>query len=426
MNIEVVKSDGTRISAVPETATEIFETSRVWRSSITVSRMQLSADQLVEDQDEIELYDFGTLQFAGLLRQVNKNDPEKLTLDVDSFERFALEAQPTGARVRFEDVDDTTIVENAISRVPQLSLGTIENVGSGVTLEFNYVSPARMIRVVRDVTGADIVYNNDKTVDYVSNVGQDKSNSITVSPSNGLLRDLTVNTNAGQKQANHLRVLGGGSGEAQVVVDVVADSFDSSTDRIKWATVANKDINDSDTLREYGQKVVNEKARDHIDAEGQLGGSVDVEIGDVIRVEYPEKDVNRDLRITRLEKVRDATGLTKNAKFSSLDIASPDKVDKVVQDVDRFNRVEGSQTIGVFDNPTIAPEVEGNLIYVTGQLSNFERGVYYYNGSSYEGTQFPDVDADNVFASDSFVVPVGTDQSGKMVLPVGPDKYDTT
>ena len=423
INVRVEYPDGTT-----DTLTHIYsaikeEYNKQDVMTVTVPRAEVQG--LTADQDEIYLEVDGEDVFGGILSDKNKGGIEA-ELNVDSFERLAREVKPSSALYTFEGVSDTTIVEDAIGDVDELSPGTIENIKSGLTFEFNHTSPARRIRSVRDATSGEVVYNPDKTVDYVESLGTDRSNEITISPDNqNIAEDFSVEQNSGSKKANHLRMLGGGRGDSQTVVEAVADSFDSSTDREVWTAFTNKEIDDSDTLRAQAQELVNELQKDHLEISATVK-DVELGIGDTVHVRYPQEDIDHNLRVVEIETVRSNEGTLYSVAFSNRNLSRFKHSEKLSEDVERLNRAETSKGIGTYDNPETAPQEEGNIIYVTGANADYERGLYYHNGSNYEGTQYADVQADHVHATQSFVVPVGTGESGKMVLPTGTDKYDTT
>lgn len=401
---------------------ESYRFNKQWTATIWVDRDRVTDLDPQEGADEVYLEVDGVDEFGGILRDIIRENKSTSKLIIDSFERYARRSEPTAQATEFGTVDDTSIVENAISRVPQLSAGTVENIKSGITLTFDHVSPARMIRITRDVTKGELAYNPDKTVDYVGRLGEEKD--VVVSPSYSNVEDFKATRTGGSKNVNHLRMLGGGSGDAQVVINVIADSYEQGDEEV-WNTYSNREISNSDTLREHGRELINEMSADHIEVKATVR-DLELSLGDTIRARHPEENVDARIRVTELDVNRDAEGTYYEITASSRNLSRYAVSDKVVQDVERFNRSGAGQVVSTYDNPTNAPQEEGNIIYVTGANTNYERGLYFNNGSGYEGTQYPDVDADHVYASDSFIAPVGQDQSGEMVLPVGTDKYETT
>lgn len=246
----------------------------------------------------------------------------------------------------------------------------------------------------------------------------------TLSPQSQNVEKFTLTKSGGSKHVNHIRALGGGTGDAQTVVEVAADSYDPDNDRKIWTTWANKDLTDSATLREAAKELVNEMYSQYVEAKLTVRG-VEAKLGDRFRLRYPEQDIDTDVEVVKSTKVKDETGVHYDVTLSTRELTRYDTAGKVVQDVERINRSGGEQVISTYDDPTDAPQEEGNIIYATG-AGTVPRGIYYHNGNNYEATLYADADAQNVYVGNSFVVPVGTDQSGQMVLPTGTDRYDTT
>lgn len=247
----------------------------------------------------------------------------------------------------------------------------------------------------------------------------------TLSPKSQNVESFALTKTGGSKKVNHLRALGGGTGDAQLVVEVTADTYDASTDKEIWSTYTNKELTNSSTLREEAQELVNEMAKEYIEAKVTVRG-VEMNLGDTFPLKYPEEGIDTEAQVVSVTKLKDTRGEYYEATVSTRELSRFDTAGKVVQDVSRFNRSNAEKVISTYDDPTQAPQEEGTIVYVTGADSNYDRGIYYHNGNNFEGTQFPDVDAQHVYVGDSFVLPVGTDKSGQMVLPTGTDKYDTT
>ena len=111
-------------------------------ATITVPRDDVNSVDPQEGEDEIYIIKNNTDRFGGLVRDV-KRGGSIVEIVADSFERYARDAEPTGAAEAFSRAD-STIVEDAISRVDQLTVGNIETL-QNVNYSFNYSSPANMI-----------------------------------------------------------------------------------------------------------------------------------------------------------------------------------------------------------------------------------------------------------------------------------------
>lgn len=115
--------------------------------------------------DEFYIENAGEDIFGGRLVTAN-NEDSQVYLEVGSFEEDALDAQPTDDTEKFE-APDSEIVEDAISRVPNLEPGEIETINQNVDILFSNTSPAGMIREIQRTTRGFVRYNANKTVDYI-------------------------------------------------------------------------------------------------------------------------------------------------------------------------------------------------------------------------------------------------------------------
>lgn len=387
---------------------------------VRVPRAEATAANLVTDADEVYLVDNGTDVFGGLLGDLDRTGTATTTLIVDSFERQAREAEPSGADVEFTGVDDVTVVNEAITSAG-LTAGTVENVKSNLTFEFNHTSPARRLRRVREASGGELRYNPDKTVDYVGSLGSVRT--MTLSPDAGNVAGFRVERDSGQKRANKLRLLGSGEGDAQVVVNVTAPTFQGG-DREVWDTLSFKDVSAASTLTEIGTELVKEMGEEAIEVNATVKG-VTVSLGDTFRVLYPEEDVDHELRVVGVTSVISNEGRFYEATLSNRQLSRRNIQERVVTDVERLNRGSSGANIGVYDNPNNAPQDEGKIIYVTGNNADYAEGIWRNDGAAYTDTMHGDVINERVHTSKSFVVPVGTDKYDLMVLPTGTDKYST-
>lgn len=410
---------------LPNSNVRFFERkSRQNELETTLSRNVFDSFTPVEDEDYVRFEIDGNIIFRGVLRSIDRSTAAEVQVRVDSFERLAQEAEPTGGNETFTGVDDTSVITTAIDNVSDLSQGTIENVKSGLTFSFNFVTRARQIRIVRSATNGIIRYNPDLTVDYLASVGSDRT-SETISPQNETVEDISVRKAGGSKTFNKALVLGGGGGDAKTVVNVTATNYDPTTERERWTVISNKDLSDSDTLREYGEEVIDEMYEDHIEIRATVR-DVDVNLGDEFNIVYNRKDIDRNLKAQSVENVYSPLGKYQIVEFKTTQLARLDRFDEISEDVERFNRESGERVVATFDDPSFASQEEGNIVYVTGENSNYPRGIYYHNGGNFELTMRGDVDTKNVFIDSSLVVPTGSPSADGAVLPVGTDRFKTS
>jgi len=122
-----------------------------------------------------------TRLFGGRLDEFNVAE-RGVIVSIVSFEKDALDAEPTPRDYSLENVTDEEAIKDAISAVPELSAGTIENLESDLTFEFSRHSPSKQMRKVAAATGGKLRFNADRTVDYKAGLGSDLE--LTVSGSN--------------------------------------------------------------------------------------------------------------------------------------------------------------------------------------------------------------------------------------------------
>lgn len=422
MKIRLVTPDGTERTFTHLNSSASFAFGMEDEARATIPRAQLVNRGAEKGQDEVYLESGRGTQFGGLLRDVDKSASAKAQLIIESFERYALDAKPSGNLEIHEGVTDSELVQSIIDGIDELEAGRIETLDDDLDVQFSHVSPGKQIRQITEITGAEIRYNYDKTVDYVRRLGQRSGTPIDKAAQD--VQDLRVAERSGPDYATHLRVLGAGQGDSQITVEVTAEQFDPNTDREVWTTAPNSEIRSADSLRKYGQRLVNELYKHPVDVEATVVDRL-IYLGDNIRVIHPPAGVDSRYRVQEVTHMWDSGGRTSEVKLSSQDAGLPRSIDKVRRDVEQMNRAGTGMAVAVYDNPNLGSEIEGHRVYVTGASPDYPRGVYYYNGIEYEAVQYSDVDAPRVQAQKSFTVPVGTNQYNQVILPAGSGRYDT-
>lgn len=282
-----------------------------------------------ESDDEIYIAQDGSDIFGGVLRDVSRTGTT-IELLADSFSRVARDAEPSGPSETVTDTD-SAIVARAIADAPGLSEGTIETIETDLEFEFHHASPALRIKLVRQATGGEVIYHPDKSVDYVASLGTEKT-ATTISPSNQQLVDqIRVDENAGEVLANHLRVIGSDGSS----VDVVADSYNASTDREKWRRAYFRDTSSPKTLTKRGNTLLDMIGVPWTKAESTLtappGGTITPALGDTYHVSVPAKDLDANLRVTTLTHRLAADGEYWDATFSN-------RAEDVGDDLEKLNQ----------------------------------------------------------------------------------------
>lgn len=331
-------------------------------------------------------------RFGGILKDVNRK--ESLTeIVIESFERYAKDAIPTRGGERWENVSSDTIVQDAIDDVPQLSAGTLGSVGGNISLVFSHTSPARKIRKTAEAVGAEVVYNADKTVDFLSQRGG--SVGEVISPSNQNIKgDFRANKISGAEDITHLRVVGAGEGVHQQEVNFIPDddsntypnldnvnrynaSHWSSGDRKEWRTKSAKQQTEVAALTQLGQKVVDDVQTTDIEVNTTLDG-LDVTFGDRLSVNYPEEELDgsRLFRVVELKKKITNKGIFDDVTLSTRPklYTESDRADDT-QDLDNYNLA--------FEGSPVTITTGGGRQPVTSSL-DYQFSFYYPDEVRYE------------------------------------------
>lgn len=306
-------------------------------------------------------------EFGGVLRDIKRQESVS-EIVVESFERYAKDATPTSGDDLYKNTSADTIVQDAIDSIPQLSAGSVESVGGSISTVFSHASQAKKIRTAANAVGAEIRYNPDKTVDFLQRRGSDRSSSLTLSPDNqNITGDFSADKISGDKDITHLRIIGAGEGVHQETVNYVpqSDSTDwsdldnvftynashwSDGDRFEWTVKAAKEQQSVDGLKELANSIISDVQEEIIEVETEVVGE-DLSLGDTVRVEYPEEQINGvDLRVVELDKKRSNKGIFDRVTLSSRRVSRNEtEGQKERADLENYNRsFEGTPvTIGV-------------------------------------------------------------------------------
>jgi len=387
--IRVEHPDGTTDRLTHKSSKLTREFGKMDLGSLFAPRVEVNNVTLQEDADEVFFEDTaGNDLYGGLLKDVERGG-SVVELVVDSFERYAKEAQPTGAGDRKENVADDTIVNEAITAVSQLTAGTVSQIETGLTFVFSHATQAKKIRTVEEATPGEVAYNADKSVDYVSRVGADKSGSVTISPGNqNLDGKIKVKEKGGGKNITHLRMLGAGEGKHQLEVNIVpsADSASytnkatySSTwesgDRRVWGDPrVNKEATDTATLERQGLTLIEELNSSYVEVEATIKG-VDVDFGDTVHVQKPKDNIDQNLRIVEWNRVEDSEGVRYDCVLSSRQKSRQNPDAKNRQDIQRYNKG--------FEGTPVTMTAGGGRQPVTSTL-DYEFDFYYPAEVEYE------------------------------------------
>lgn len=362
---EITHGDGLTDTLNATRTEEEYEFEKMDIASVFVDRPQINDVTLEEDIDEVEIIHNGESLFGGILRDVLRGGGE-VELVLDSYERYALDAERSAGGLTYDNAPDTTIYSDAIGDVPQLSEGTIDNLTNTATFVFPFASPAKRIRTTAESVGAEVLYRPDKTVDVVDSLGSDKTESATgtvLSPAEqNISGDFSPERESGDKRITHLIMLGAGEGEAQVQATVVPDNdpYDyegddkyrnvrrytpenwTDGDRKSWDARTNKDVTDEDTLGDLGVTLIEEFNAEFLDVEITVEDE-DVDLGDEFTIRHPDEQVDHDLRAVDVTRIVDKEGRRYETTFSNRRLTRQAEQDKQIKDTERYNRAfEGS------------------------------------------------------------------------------------
>ena len=253
-------------------------------------------------------------------------DDQVVRVDIDSPERAGEDVQPTGVVERRVSESDATIVSDVIAEVPAWGEGTIEELSEDVTLSFSLAARDKQLRDVQEATGGELSFDGF-SVDYVERLGADRSTVL--SPASGHVTEaMDVVRDAGT-DATHVLVVGSlDSPDTRVVLVAPEDDPRDHESNDNYQKVVRYDAPvwssaEDDAWRQYGQNESVELGRlgnvaeqiaerladesEHITVETELSG-LDVSVGDRFSVDYPQRDLDRELRVIEAAHVFDEGG----------------------------------------------------------------------------------------------------------------------
>lgn len=303
---------------------------RVW-----TSRPEVNEANLDVADDEILVYKGGKVRFAGVLKDIERRGTDTV-LVVDSYERYARDAEPAPAGEQYTSTTDDTVVKDAIDATSQLKRGNITQQKSGFDFSFNYASQALKIRLMRKLTRSEVRYNFDKTVDYQDAIGTDRSASVTISPSNQNVTKFRITKTSGEQVATHLRVIGNGAD-----ADVTATNFDPQNDRERWRRAYFKSVSDYSNLKDLGDRLLDVISKQWKEIKATITG-VDVNLGDTLHVTYTDENIDGDYRVVELTEKINPKGVHYEATLSNRDFGRDNPSEKTQRQVSELARRESS------------------------------------------------------------------------------------
>lgn len=295
---------------------------------------------LDEQNDKLYIDIDGTTEFGGRFEDV-ETTVSNATVLLSSPETDAADAEPTGGNLVYLNVNDSTIVSDQLSNVGTLSAGTVNTVEASVSYTASYGSRSKVVRDMREVSGAEIRYNSDWTLDYVSQLGSDLSGSVTIGPAEQNIGEDFDKTIDVREQVTHVLALGAQQGPNQIQATATASSY-SASDRQIWRRYENKEAIQQSRLQDIADTLV-----------AEYDGSVralevetvvydeDLSIGDTVTVDYPAEGINSEtLRVVTLTTAYSPKGGRHQVvTLSNRTLTRPQNIDaKRGDDLQRFNR----------------------------------------------------------------------------------------
>lgn len=344
--IRIEHGDGTteRIPLVEYRVDQAFE--KMDQASIWGHRADINSlsTALTERADEVYVEDPNDGDvFGGPLLDIRRGGPRP-ELVTDSMERYAKYGEPFPGNTR-KTQDDSTWITDALSRVDELSAGTIQTDKTNLELAVSHAFPSEVMRTAETASGNELRFNPDKTVDFVGSLGGNKTGT-TISPgTQRMVGDVTVERRAGEEKATHLRALGAGEGEAQVSTEVTANNY-SSGDPKFWARRENTDLTTSSALTAWANTVISELNDSHVEASVGVKGATP-SLGDEYHLKHPDENLDHNLRAVELtDTYRPKTGRQFEVVFSSRQKSRTDPTAEVEANAQRF--ASGFQGDGVW------------------------------------------------------------------------------
>lgn len=233
-------------------------------------------------------------------------DGSTVSVQIDSFERDALDTEPPPNFSRSSESDDD-IARDIINLVggPVEPAIELDRTTDSIDYSAQHYSPASMLRQLIGSTGAEIEYRPDGTVDYLERRGIDQDEVI--SPSSGaVVSDPRIRVNI-REEATHVRAV---SSEDNTLYEEA--TADSESEREVWVT-DEIDSTSSSRLQARATRLANEYAAapKYLEMKTTLEVatlSSDPSIGDSYPVSLPAFGVDDRLRIIELDRMIDDDG----------------------------------------------------------------------------------------------------------------------
>ena len=197
-----------------------------------------------------------------------------------------------------------------------MSVGTV-NSSQSLDITYSNASPAKMIREIQKVTSAFVRYNDDKTVDYLQDIGSDNTSSVIISPDNKNVEGKLEIIEDEQEQFTHIRVLGAQQGKAQVTADAQINSY-SAGEPQSWFKYKDQEISSQSRAQAIANRIITELQDDN----SSLSVDVDVfnenlNFGDRVTVRSNRDNFEEPLRLVEVTEVESGSNTIYECVFSN-------------------------------------------------------------------------------------------------------------
>lgn len=210
--------------------------------------------------------------------------------------------------------DDQTLITDLVGEVSSWSPGTINSFTGNLSFVFNHAHRHEAIRRIEKNVPGEIQFRDEGTVDYVSELGTDRSGSVELSASAGTIeKEISIIERGRELDGTHFRVLGAHEGEAQLFANLVPSSDPASyTNRVNytssrwspgdpkdWDRWVNKDVTEQGTIEEEAAALGDEVDETLVEAQTTVT-TVDLEVGDYVQVVKPDANLDKRMRVHRV------------------------------------------------------------------------------------------------------------------------------
>lgn len=294
------------VDAVP--ATNALLTARVQRSLDRVDRTEIRVARpdwataladIDRRSDVVDVARDGTTIFTGRLYDW-QYDGASASVQIDGLERVALDGPSLFLDQTSSDATHATTI---IDGMPApLSAGTIEETRPDMKFTAEQIHVGEALRKLADQTRAEIAYNGDGTVDYVERRGVDRDVTLTaadVTAPPEIRADVREDT-------------------TEVTVYNPDDPLVKVTETITTDGRSVTRIEETEATTAAGRQAAAEAIADEIAASPrylELAVGVDIDtfatppdVGDSLRVDLPEYDVDTRMAVVELERILDVEG----------------------------------------------------------------------------------------------------------------------